>query len=202
MGGSPVSVWRVGRRGRACSASDELDTIVRLGDGLALEKAELSVGGAGYDSIRATQVAWVPRNPKTESLLPAPGRGRAGAQCPLLPLRPVGAGRSSSTRSMAAPEGGHFDWHKDYGRDPSDPGQRAAQADLVACSSATPSDYEGCELAGARRPSDRCRAQDARHPDRLPRQCAAPGDADHAGHPPFAGDMGGGAGIPLRRGRT
>jgi hypothetical protein len=46
----------------------ELDTIVRLGDGLAKEKAELSGGGVGYENIRSTQVAWVTRGPETEML--------------------------------------------------------------------------------------------------------------------------------------
>src|SRR5689334_16562433 len=45
----------------------ELDAIVRLGDSLALEKAELAVGH-GYENIRATKVAWVPRGPETETL--------------------------------------------------------------------------------------------------------------------------------------
>ena len=47
---------------------DELNALVRLGDSLALEKAELSVGAAGYENIRATQVAWVPRSDQTETL--------------------------------------------------------------------------------------------------------------------------------------
>ena len=46
----------------------ELDAIVKLGESLALEKAELSVGGQGYDNIRRTQVAWVERNAETEML--------------------------------------------------------------------------------------------------------------------------------------
>ena len=36
----------------------ELDAITRYGDSLALENAELSVGGANYDSIRKTLVAF------------------------------------------------------------------------------------------------------------------------------------------------
>ena len=44
----------------------ELDAITRYGDSLALENAELSVGGANYDSIRKTLVAWVTRNQQTE----------------------------------------------------------------------------------------------------------------------------------------
>ena len=65
MGGSPVlSGALVAWQGLFSNA--ELDAIVKLGDGLAMEKAELSVGGAGYEDIRATQVAWVPREARTE----------------------------------------------------------------------------------------------------------------------------------------
>jgi len=49
-------------------STKELDAVVRLGDGLAMEKAELSSGGAGYENIRSTKVAWVPRGAETETL--------------------------------------------------------------------------------------------------------------------------------------
>ena len=67
MGGSPVlSGALVAWQG--LFNSDELNALVQLGDSLALEKAELSGGGVGYENIRATKVAWVPREPWTEPL--------------------------------------------------------------------------------------------------------------------------------------
>ena len=67
MGGSPVlSGALVAWEG--LFSADELDALVRLGDSLALEKAELSGGGRGYENIRSTKVAWVPRQPGTEAL--------------------------------------------------------------------------------------------------------------------------------------
>ncbi len=43
------------------------------------------------------------------------------------------------------PEGGHFDWHKDYGRDPNHTDQEPRKLTLSLQLSA-PSDYQGCEL--------------------------------------------------------
>ena len=75
------------------------------------------------------------------------------------------------------PEGGHFDWHKDYGRDPSDPAQEPRKLTLsLQLSEAVR--LQGLRTAGPRRQPDRHRAAGARHPGRLSRQCAAPGDAD------------------------
>jgi PKHD-type hydroxylase len=43
------------------------------------------------------------------------------------------------------PDGGHFDWHKDYGRDPSDPGQEPRKVTL-SLQLSDAADYEGCDL--------------------------------------------------------
>ena len=69
LGGSPalsgaLAVWR------GLFSTAELDGLVRLGDSLALEKAELS-NGRGYENIRSTKVAWVPRGPKPKACMPA-----------------------------------------------------------------------------------------------------------------------------------
>jgi len=122
----------------------ELDTITRYGDSLALEKAELSVGGASYDSIRKTLVAWVERNPKTEFF-----HRRLEEAVLALNARFFHFDLSGLADFQYAlyggPEGGHFEWHKDYGRDPSDPTREPRKLTLSLQLSA-PSDYEGCEL--------------------------------------------------------
>ena len=43
------------------------------------------------------------------------------------------------------PEGGHFDWHKDYGRDPTDPVQEPRKLTL-SLQLSEETDYEGCDL--------------------------------------------------------
>jgi PKHD-type hydroxylase len=42
-------------------------------------------------------------------------------------------------------EGGHFDWHKDYGRDPADPAQEPRKLTL-SLQLSDASDYQGCDL--------------------------------------------------------
>jgi PKHD-type hydroxylase len=125
-------------------SKQELDTMVRLGDSLALEKAELSVGGAGYENIRSTKVAWMPRGPDTETLYRR--LEDAVLQINARYFRFDLSGLASLQYAVyGGTEGGHFDWHKDYGRDPSDPRQEPRKLTLSLQLSEA-SDYEGCEL--------------------------------------------------------
>ena len=143
MGGSPVLsgalvVWQ------GLFNKSELDNLVRLGDSLALEKAELSVGGAGYENLRSTKVAWVPREARTEALY----RGLEGAVLDINArfFRFDLSGLATPQYAVyGGAEGGHFDWHKDYGRDPSDP-QREPRKVTLSLQLSEASDYEGCEL--------------------------------------------------------
>jgi len=125
-------------------SSAELDAMVRLGDSLALEKAELSGGGTGYENIRATKVAWMPREPRTESLY-----RRMEDVVLALNERFFRFDLSGLARFQYAvyggPEGGHFDWHKDYGRDPTDPQQEPRKLTL-SLQLSEGSDYQGCDL--------------------------------------------------------
>jgi PKHD-type hydroxylase len=147
MGGSPAQAPAMS--GALVSweglfSEPELDTITRYGDSLALEKAELSVGGASYDGIRRTLVAWVERNPKTEFF-----HRRLEEAVLALNARFFRFDLSGLATFQYAlyggPEGGHFEWHKDYGRDPSDPDREPRKLTLSLQVSA-PSDYDGCEL--------------------------------------------------------
>jgi PKHD-type hydroxylase len=125
-------------------STDELDAIVQLGDGLAMEKAELSVGGAGYENIRATHVAWVPRNAETEALY----RRMEDAVLHLNArfFRFDLSGLATFQYALyGGPEGGHFDWHKDYGRDPADPAREPRKVTL-SLQLSDESDYQGCDL--------------------------------------------------------
>jgi PKHD-type hydroxylase len=122
----------------------ELDNLVRLGDGLALEKAELSVGGAGYENLRATKVAWLPREPRTEALYRSMEEAVLEINARFFRFDLSGLARLQYA-VYGGPEGGHFDWHKDYGRDPSDP-QREPRKVTLSLQLSEASDYEGCDL--------------------------------------------------------
>ena len=143
MGGSPVLsgalvAWQ------DLFSDAELDAIVELGDSLVLEKAELSAGGQGYENIRSTLVSWVERNPETEMLY----RRMEDAVLALNArfFRFDLSGMANFQYALyGGPEGGHFDWHKDYGRDPTDPAREPRKLTL-SLQLSDPSGYEGCEL--------------------------------------------------------
>lgn len=143
MEGSPVQsgalvVWQ------GLFTDAELDCIVKLGDSLALEKAELSVGAQGYENIRSTRVAWVERNPETMMFYQ-----RMEDAVLALNARYFCFDLSAVTTFQYAlyggPEGGHFDWHKDYGRDPNDLAREPRKLTL-SLQLSDPFAYEGCEL--------------------------------------------------------
>ena len=122
----------------------ELDALVRLGDGLALEKAELSSGGAGYENLRSTQVAWVPRSPETENLYRR--MEELVLQINARYFRFDLSGLAMFQYALyGGLQGGHFDWHKDYGRDPADPLQEPRKL-TISLQLSEASDYEGCDL--------------------------------------------------------
>jgi PKHD-type hydroxylase len=122
----------------------ELDAIVRYGDSLTLEKAELSAGGAGYDNIRRTLVAWVERNPRTEFFHHRLEEAVLALNARFFRFDLSGLA-SFQYALYGGPEGGHFEWHKDYGRDPSDPGREPRKLTL-SLQLSDPADYDGCEL--------------------------------------------------------
>jgi PKHD-type hydroxylase len=125
-------------------AGRELDALVRLGDGLALEKAELSQGGAVYENLRSTQVAWVPRSSETESLYRRMEELVLDINARYFRFDLSGLAMFQYAL-YGGPQGGHFDWHKDYGRDPADPLQEPRKLTIsLQLSEAT--DYEGCDL--------------------------------------------------------
>jgi PKHD-type hydroxylase len=143
VGGSPVlSGALVAWQG--LFSADELDALVRLGDSLALEKAELSGGGRGYENIRSTKVAWVPRQPGTEALYQR--MENAVLELNARYFRFDLSGLAMFQYAVyGGPEGGHFEWHKDYGRDPSDPDQEPRKLTL-SLQLSDGSAYEGCDL--------------------------------------------------------
>lgn len=122
----------------------ELDAIAKLGDGLALEKAELSASGQGYDNIRRTLVGWVERNSETEKFYRRMEEAVLELNARYFRFDLWGL-TNFQYALYGGPEGGHFDWHKDYGRDPTDPSREPRKLTL-SLQLSNPSDYEGCEL--------------------------------------------------------
>jgi PKHD-type hydroxylase len=125
-------------------STKELDAMVRLGDGLAMEKAELSSGGAGYENIRCTKVAWVPRGAETETLYRRMEEAVLHLNARFFHFDLSGLAMFQYAL-YGGPEGGHFDWHKDYGRDRADPGQEPRKLTL-SLQLSEGSDYQGCDL--------------------------------------------------------
>ena len=142
VGGSPqlrgsLIVWQ------GLFSPAELDALVRLGDSLALGKAELS-SGHGYENIRSTKVAWVPRTSQTEDLY----RRMEDAVLAINQrfFRYDLSGLAALQYAVyGGPEGGHFEWHKDYGRDASDPDQEPRKLTL-SMQLSDGGDYKGCDL--------------------------------------------------------
>lgn len=122
----------------------ELDAIAQHGDSLALERAELSVGGQGYENIRRTLVAWVERNAETDMLYRRIEEAVLALNARYFRFDLSGLA-SFQYALYGGPEGGHFDWHKDYGRDPADPAREPRKLTL-SLQLSDPTDYEGCEL--------------------------------------------------------
>jgi len=128
-------------------STEELDAMVQLGDGLAMEKAELSSGGAGYENIRSTKVAWVPRGAETETLYCRMEEAVLHLNARFFRFDLSGLAMFQYAL-YGGPEGGHFDWHKDYGRDRADPGQEPRKLTL-SLQLSDGSDYQRVDLIAA-----------------------------------------------------
>jgi PKHD-type hydroxylase len=123
--------------------TDELNAIERHGDTQALQKAGLSNARSAYDGVRVTQVAWFGRNTQTEIFY-----RRMEDVTLRLNQRFFHYDLSGLVDFQYAiyrgSEGGHFDWHKDYGREPGtdlEPRKLTISIQLSEASA-----YEGCEL--------------------------------------------------------
>jgi len=121
----------------------ELDRLERHCDGLALEQARVT--GDGYNSIRSTRVAWVHRNSETTEHLYSKMEEivlRLNAEH----FRSELSGLTTLQYAVySQSDAGYFDWHIDYGRDPSDPGQEPRKITLSVQLSDAGS-YDGCDL--------------------------------------------------------
>jgi len=125
-------------------SATELDAIERFGDGLAADRAELAVNAPGYDAIRITDVSWFPRCAQTDGIyarmeeivLALNARYFHFDLSGLVPFQ-YAVYRGSAR--------GHFDWHKDYGRDLAAPHIEPRKLTL-SLQLSEQADYEGGEL--------------------------------------------------------
>lgn len=124
--------------------SAELDAIERHGDRLALEKAGLVAQGGQRDSIRVTKVAWFERNAETEGFYARVEEIVLRINAQFFHYDLSGLVSFQYARYDGA-EGGHFDWHKDYGKDYAAPDQEPRKLSL-SIQLSDPAGYEGCAL--------------------------------------------------------
>lgn len=125
-------------------ASAELDAIEKHGDRLTLEAAGLVARNSGRDSIRVTKVAWFERNAETEGFYARVEEIvlRLNAQFFRYDL----SGLVSFQYALYdGTEGGHFDWHKDYGKDYAAPDQEPRKLSL-SIQLSDPGAYQGGDL--------------------------------------------------------
>jgi PKHD-type hydroxylase len=131
-------VWRGLFRG------EELDAIVRHGDGLAQQEAGILAGSEGYNvGTRITRVGWIGREPKVEPLF---GRLEAvvlaiNAQFFRYDLSGIMA-LQYTVYDQAA--GSRFDWHQDYGANAASGGETRKLTLSLQLSDGA--DYDGCDL--------------------------------------------------------
>lgn len=122
----------------------ELDALEQIGDRLNQERAELLAKGTGRDGIRITRVAWLMRDAQTESFYARMEEVvlRLNAQFFRYDLSGV---VTFQYAVYDGTEGGHFDWHKDYGRDYGAADQEPRKLSL-SIQLSDPANYQGGEL--------------------------------------------------------
>ena len=122
----------------------ELDRVEQHADRLAQEKAELSAQDTGRDNIRVTRVAWLMRDAETESFYARMEEVvlRINAQFFRYDLSGL---VTFQYAVYDGAEGGHFDWHKDYGKDYGAADQEPRKLSL-SIQLSDPTNYQGCDL--------------------------------------------------------
>jgi PKHD-type hydroxylase len=139
---SPVLMGALATWNDVFSAA-ELDAIEKHGDALSLQKAELS-GAAATAAIRVTRVAWFGRDAQTEGIY------RRMEEAVLMLNGSVFRYDLTGLVDFQyaiydGREGGHFDWHKDYGRAHGAESQEPRKLTL-SLQLSDGADYDGCEL--------------------------------------------------------
>ena len=120
----------------------ELDAIERHGD--ALDSHAAGLVRPGSQDLRITRVSWFARTPETDGFY-----SRMEEIVLALNARFFRYDLSSLVPFQYAvyrgEEGGHFDWHKDYGRDAADPQQEPRKL-TISLQLSHDRAYQGCDL--------------------------------------------------------
>jgi PKHD-type hydroxylase len=118
----------------------ELDAFVEYGDRMVLQKAEVAVKSDNDDHIRITKVARLEHNPETALLYDRLLRvtRRLNSEIYNFELADMEQVQYSVYDGT---QGGHYDWHIDYGPHNTMPRKISMSIQLT-----DPSEYQGCDL--------------------------------------------------------
>jgi PKHD-type hydroxylase len=128
----PFVVWEGALTGA------EVDAITAYGDRLIHQKAEIAAGRA--DDVRITRLAWIEPNADTTSFYDRVAQIVRQLNQRFYRFALTGLENFQYT-VYHGPEGGHYDWHIDYGRQNARPRKISLSVQL-----SDPADYDGCEL--------------------------------------------------------
>lgn len=121
-------------------AREDVDAIAAYGDGLLHQKAEIAAGRDGIDDVRITQLAWIEPNAAMTPLF-----GRIAGIVRQLNQRfyrfALTGLENFQYTVYHGHQGGHYDWHIDYGRQSARPRKISLSIQL-----SDPSDYDGGDL--------------------------------------------------------
>lgn len=165
---------------------DELDAIIGAGDALVQQKAVVAIPSAGDEALRITKIAWMDRNtgPFYERIVQVVRQ----LNSQVYHFDITGLEHLQYT-VYHGNEGGHYDWHMDYG--PHNPRPRKLSLSIQLTD---PAAYADCDLQF--RVGNKVGTAPRRH-HRLSVLRSAPGDADQRGHAQGAGGLGHRAGFSL-----
>jgi PKHD-type hydroxylase len=130
----PIVVWE------GALTAAEIDAITDYGDRLIHQKAEIARGREGIDDVRVTRLAWIERNADTARIYDRVAQIVLELNQRLFRFTLAGLENFQYT-VYDGQEGGHYDWHIDYGRQSARPRKISLSVQL-----SDPADYDGCEL--------------------------------------------------------
>lgn len=119
---------------------EEVDAITAYGDSLIHQKAEIAAGREGIDDVRITQLAWIERRAQTEKFYARIAQLVMQLNQRFYRFALTGLENLQYTVYHGS-QGGHYDWHIDFGRQSARPRKISLSIQL-----SDPADYGGGEL--------------------------------------------------------
>ncbi len=118
----------------------EIDAITDYGDRLIHQRRKSPGAARGIDDVRVTRLAWIERNADTARIYDRVAQIVLELNQRLFRFTLAGLENFQYT-VYDGQEGGHYDWHIDYGRQSARPRKISLSIQL-----SDPADYDGCEL--------------------------------------------------------